>query len=56
MNLFEKFPKTSLLTRTNMALGISSLAIALTVLWSVLAFVTSPISERSAIDQGRLLV
>ena len=39
-----------------MALGISSLAIALTVLWSVLAFVTSPISERSAIDQGRLLV
>ena len=56
VTLFKKFPRTSLLTRTNAALGVSSLAMALTVLWSVLVFVTNPISERSAIDQGRLLV
>ena len=52
----KNFPRTSLLTRTNAALAMSSLAIAITALWSVLAFVTTPISERSAIDQGGLLV
>lgn len=49
-------PRTSLLTRTNAVLGVSSVAIAITAIWSFNVFVTTPISERSAAEQAGLLV
>ena len=49
-------PQTSLLTRTNLILGVSALSIATIAAAALYAFVIDPISKQSAEDEAALLV
>ena len=54
-NLLSWTPK-SLLGRTNLTLGFSSMLIAVVAIFSLNLFVIAPIAERSADDEAALLV
>ena len=51
-----ELPPTSLLARTNLTLGASSLAIVVIAIAAIYGFVIQPIAERSAQDEAALMV